>query len=145
MSEIKSFLSAEEEASVVDAIKAAEGNTSGEIRVHIEEHSDQEAMARAKAIFEELHMHETELRNGVLFYVGVADHSFVILGDQGIDDKVSDDFWESTRDLVISAFKEGAFAKGLINGISEAGMQLKSYFPHQPDDENELSDEISKS
>ncbi|MGB0837870.1 MAG: TPM domain-containing protein [Flavobacteriaceae bacterium] len=145
MSEIKSFLSAEEESSVVDAIKAAELNTSGEIRVHIEEHSDQEAMARAKAIFEELHMHETELRNGVLFYVGVADHSFVILGDRGIDDKVSDDFWESTRDLVISAFKEGAFAKGLINGISEAGMQLKSYFPHQSDDENELSDEISKS
>lgn len=145
MSEIKSFLSAEEESSVVDAIKAAELNTSGEIRVHIEEHCDQEAMARAKAIFEELHMHETELRNGVLFYVGVADHSFVILGDRGIDDKVSDDFWESTRDLVISAFKEGAYAKGLINGISEAGMQLKSYFPHQSDDENELSDEISKS
>jgi uncharacterized membrane protein len=90
-------------------------------------------------------MHKTDLRNGVLFYVGVQDHSFVILGDQGIDKVVADDFWESTKDLVIASFSKGDFAEGLVSGIREAGIQLKNYFPYESDDENELSDEISKS
>ena len=145
MSEIQVFLNPDQESKVVEAIKEAERNTSGEIRVHIEAHSDMDPMDRAKAVFAQLEMHKTEARNGVLFYVGVQDHSFVILGDQGIDQKVDDDFWESTKDIVLSNFKNGDFDKGLIEGILEAGKQLKAYFPFQSDDENELSDEISKS
>ena len=145
MSEIQVFLNPDQESKVVEAIQEAERNTSGEIRVHIEAHSDMDPMDRAKAVFAQLEMHKTEARNGVLFYVGVQDHSFVILGDQGIDQKVDDDFWESTKDLVLSNFKNGDFDKGLIKGILEAGKQLKAYFPFQSDDENELSDEISKS
>ena len=145
MSEIRVFLNPDQESKVVEAIKEAERNTSGEIRVHIEAHSDMDPLDRAKAVFAQLEMHKTEARNGVLFYVGVQDHSFVILGDQGIDQKVDDDFWESTKDLVLSNFKNGDFDKGLIEGILEAGKQLKAYFPFQSDDENELSDEISKS
>ena len=145
MSEIQVFLNPDQESKVVEAIKEAERNTSGEIRVHIEAHSDMDPLDRAKAVFAQLEMHKTEARNGVLFYVGVQDHSFVILGDQGIDQKVDDDFWESTKDLVLSNFKNGDFDKGLIEGILEAGKQLKAYFPFQSDDENELSDEISKS
>lgn len=145
MSELQVFLKPDQESKVVEAIKEAELNTSGEIRVHIEAHSDMDPMDRAKAVFAQLEMHKTEARNGVLFYVGVQDHSFVILGDQGIDQKVDDDFWESTKDLVLSNFKNGDFDKGLIEGILEAGKQLKAYFPFRSDDENELSDEISKS
>ena len=145
MSEIQVFLNPDQESKVVEAIQEAERNTSEEIRVHIEAHSDMDPMDRAKAVFAQLEMHKTEARNGVLFYVGVQDHSFVILGDQGIDQKVDDDFWESTKDLVLSNFKNGDFDKGLIEGILEAGKQLKAYFPFQSDDENELSDEISKS
>ena len=145
MSELQVFLNPDQESKVVKAIKEAELNTSGEIRVHIEAHSDMDPMDRAKAVFAQLEMHKTEARNGVLFYVGVQDHSFVILGDQGIDQKVDDDFWESTKDLVLANFKNGDFDKGLIEGILEAGRQLKAYFPFQSDDENELSDEISKS
>jgi len=145
MSSVKEFLSSKEESRVVEAIKMAELNTSGEIRVHIEQHTDLEAFKRAKEVFEKLNMHQTEARNGVLFYVGVQDHSFVILGDSGIDQKVSDDFWESTKNIVIENFKLGAFADGLIKGVLEAGNQLKEHFPFQSDDENELSDEISKS
>ena len=145
MSEIQVFFNPDQESKVVGAIKEAERNTSGEIRVHIEAHSDLDPMDRAKNVFAQLEMHKTEARNGVLFYVGVQDHSFVILGDQGIDQKVDDDFWESTKDLVLANFKNGDFDKGLIEGILEAGKQLKAYFPFQSDDENELSDEISKS
>jgi uncharacterized membrane protein len=143
--DLEGFLTKVEEDGIVEAIKEAEMNTSGEIRVHLEEHSQVDSFDRAKKVFASLEMHKTDLRNGVLFYVGVQDHSFVILGDQGIDKVVADDFWESTKDLVIASFSKGDFAEGLVSGIREAGIQLKNYFPYEPDDENELSDEISKS
>ena len=45
--------------------------------------------------------------------------------------------------MMVSQFKKGEFAIGLVKGIEMSGQQLKQYFPHQADDVNELSDEIS--
>ncbi len=89
-------------------------------------------------------MHQTEARNGVLFYLAYVDHAFSIFGDQGINKKVPEEFWDSTRDQMQAAFKKLAFAEGLIAGITEAGEVLKAYFPYQSDDQNELDDSISK-
>lgn len=137
-------LSAQEELDVVEAIKSAELNTSGEIRVHIDPSSDKDGLERAKEVFFELKMNETEAQNGVLFYLAVKEHKFAILGDAGIDKVVPDDFWNSTKELVIGEFKKGDFATGLQLGIAEAGKRLKEFFPYQKDDINELPDEISK-
>jgi uncharacterized membrane protein len=90
-------------------------------------------------------MHKTELRNGVLFYVAVNDHKFVILGDQGINDKVSDDFWDNTKEMMQDSFRKGNFKQGLVDGILKAGYELKTHFPYLADDIDELSNEISKS
>ena len=139
------FFSKSEEEQIVAAIKAAEKNTSGEIRVHIEASSKgKDPLERAVQIFQELEMHQTEARNGVLFYLAYEDHAFSIFGDQGINQKVSVGFWDSTRDQMQTAFKKLAFAEGLIAGITEAGEVLKAYFPYQSDDQNELDDSISK-
>lgn len=89
-------------------------------------------------------MHETKDRNGVLFYVGISDKKFAIIGDEGINNVVETDFWNSTKDIVIANFKEGNFKNGLIEGINSAGERLKKYFPYQSDDTNELSNEISR-
>lgn len=144
MPKIKDFFTPEEEQRVIEAIKTAEKDTSGEIRVHIEKSTDGDPLERAKAVFYELKMNETEAQNGVLFYVATESHHFAILGDKGINDLVSDDFWDNEKDLVLSYFKKGQFAKGLELGILEAGTKLKEFFPYQSDDLNELSDEISK-
>lgn len=145
MSVTEEFLTPEEEKEIVDAIVTAEKNTSGEIRVHIENHSEKPPLERAQEVFYQLGMETTVARNGVLFYVGVSDHTFAIIGDEGIDKVVEVDFWNSTKDLVISHFKEKKYKDGLIQGILKAGERLKSYFPYTDDDENELSNEISKS
>jgi uncharacterized membrane protein len=137
-------LSAQDELDVIEAIKSAELNTSGEIRVHIDPSSDKDGLERAKEVFFELKMNETEAQNGVLFYLAVKEHKFAILGDAGIDKVVPDDFWNSTKELVIGEFKKGNFATGLQLGIAEAGKRLKEFFPYQKDDVNELPDEISK-
>jgi uncharacterized membrane protein len=144
MAKTEAFLSIEDEQEIVQAIVSAEKNTSGEIRVHIEERSEKAPLDRAQEVFLELHMNETKDRNGVLFYVCVADKKFAIIGDEGIDKVVESDFWDCTKDIVISNFKEANFKNGLVEGILRAGERLKKYFPYQSDDVNELSNEISK-
>ena len=137
------FLSEEDQKLVVSAIGVAEKNTSGEIRLHIEDKCKEDLMDHAAFIFEKLEMHKTEQRNGVLFYVSIEPRGFAILGDAGINQMVANDFWDEIKENVIANFKEGNYAKGLADGIIKAGEQLKANFPYQTDDVNELSDEIS--
>ncbi len=144
MSEVEDFLSAADEQEIVSAILKAEQNTSGEIRVHIESTSTQDHFKRAEHLFHQLKMDNTRERNGVLFYVAVKDHKFVIMGDKGIDQVVPKGFWNTTRDIIQGHFREGRFKQGIVEGIVEAGKELKVHFPWKADDRNELSDEISK-
>lgn len=144
MSKAEDFLSNEEEQEVVEAIRIAEKNTSGEIRVHIENTTSKVPFERALEVFHELKMNETQLQNGVLFYFAVGDKAFAICGDKGINDLVASDFWNSTKDIMTAQFKSGKFKQGIVDGILSAGEQLKKYFPWSEDDTNELSNEISK-
>ena len=137
------FLNKEQQKLITDAIKEAELNTSGEIRVHIEADCKEDVLDRAAFMFEKLAMHKTELRNGVLFYLSVIDKKFAILGDAGINAVTPDNFWEEIKETVISHFKKNEFDLGLSAGIKMAGEALKKHFPYQSDDVNELSDEIS--
>jgi uncharacterized membrane protein len=132
-----------QQKAIVDSIKAAELNTSGEVQVHIENTCKKEVMDRATEVFASLNMHKTKLRNGVLFYLAVKDKKFAILGDAGINAAVAKDFWESIREAMQTEFRQGKFTEGLCDGIRKAGEQLKSHFPYQSDDVNELPDDIS--
>jgi uncharacterized membrane protein len=137
------YFTAENKLQIANAIRVAELNTSGEIRVHIEKYCKDDALDQAAYVFEKLEMHKTELRNGVLFYLAVEDHKFAILGDAGINQKVPEDFWEKTKEVVLSKFKEGYITEGLTSGILKAGEKLKEHFPYLEGDKNELSNEIS--
>ena len=137
------FFSEEDKLFITNAIKDAEVNTSGEIRVHLETKCKEDVLDRAAFIFEKLKIHETKLRNGVLFYLAVEDRKFAILGDAGINQVTSEDFWDNIKVEMLTHFKDGDFSKGLVHGIQMTGEALKSYFPYQRDDVNELSDEIS--
>lgn len=140
---VQKYFSEENKLHITNAIRVAETNTSGEIRVHIEKFCKEEVLDRAAYVFEKLGMHQTKLRNGVLFYLAFEDKKFAILGDAGINQKVPEDFWENVKEVVLKKFKDGLFADGLADGIIKAGEQLKAHFPYQDDDVNELSDEIS--
>lgn len=140
---IQKYFTEENKLQIANAIRVAELNTSGEIRIHIEKFCKGDVLDQAAYIFGKLEMHKTKLRNGVLFYLAIEDHKFAILGDAGINEKVSDDFWDKTKEIVLSKFKDGMITEGLTNGILMAGEQLKKYFPYQEDDKNELSNDIS--
>ena len=137
------FFTKEQKEAIKQAVQQAEKETSGEIRVHVENTCEGDVLDRAATVFDKLGMVQTELRNGVLFYVALKSHKFAILGDLGINSKVPQNFWESTKEIIIEHFKKGLFAEGLIEGISMAGKELKQWFPYQTDDVNELPDDIS--
>jgi uncharacterized membrane protein len=137
------FFSKEQKHLLLQSIKEAELATSGEIRLHIENHCKGDVFQRGVALFHTLHMHETAQRNGVLFYLAVKDKRFCIVGDKGIDQKVPPDFWDSIKNEMSQSFKEGKFAEGLCDAIGKAGKQLKVHFPYHSDDKNELADDIS--
>lgn len=140
---VQKYFTEEDKLQIKNAIRVAETDTSGEIRVHIEKYCTGDVLDQAAYVFEKLEMHKTKLRNGVLFYVAFDDHKFAILGDAGINRKVPNNFWEEISNDVLEKFKEEKYAEGIAEGIIKAGKQLKAHFPYQSDDVNELSDEIS--
>ena len=137
------LLTQKQQQRLVDAIKIAETNTSGEVRVHIQKSCTEDLFMLAQKKFVQLEMTKTQLRNGVLFFMAIKDKKFAVLGDKGINELVPDDFWQSTVDVMTESFKQQDLVGGLEKGILKAGEVLQSFFPYQSDDINELSDEIS--
>lgn len=138
------FFTKAEESRIISAIQEAERQTSGEIRVHLERRkTGSTAVDDAVKTFAALGMHQTELRNGVLVFLIPHEREFAIIGDQGIDAVVPEHFWEGVRDCMQAQFRQGAFVEGVCRGIELIGEKLKTFFPYQQDDNNELPDELS--
>jgi uncharacterized membrane protein len=138
------FLSKEQEKTIINAIKTAETNTSGELRVHLEDRcKGGDPIKRAIEVFGDLHMHETELRNGVIVYVAIKDHKIAVWGDEGIHTKVGQDFWNDVLATMKKYFQAGDYESGLQDAALLIGDKLREFFPYQKDDINELSDDIS--
>jgi uncharacterized membrane protein len=142
----KEFLEMLDQPRITAAIGAAERETSGEIRVHIQpKATGGEPRFVAERTFERLGMTKTALRNGVLLFIASEERSFVILGDKGIDEKVPERFWDEIAAKLAFRFLSGEFTEGIVEAITAAGQQLKTYFPRAEGDVNELSDEIDVS
>ena len=139
----KKLLSSSDETRLIKAIQLAELQTSGEIRVHIEKTTNGDPLEECKKKFTELNMHQTKDRNGILFYLAINSKSFAVWGDEGIHQKVNDEFWKSITDCSISYFKQNDFITGLEKSVEVCGEKLKLYFPLATDDKNELPNEIS--
>lgn len=139
----REHISKEDQAKIVKSIEEAELNTSGEIRVHIEGSCKSDPIQRAVLIFNKLKMFETAERNGVLIYVALKSKKFAIIGDNGINIKVPENFWEDVKEKIFTNFKDGNLTDGLCTAIEMAGTKLKEFFPRKDDDINEQSNEIS--
>ena len=132
-------LSEDQEAEVLLAIKEAELKTSGEIRVHIESHCKGHPVERAKVLFFDLGMDQTDLQNGVLVYLAIKDRKYAIIGDKGIDAKVPLHFWEEIRDEMKPFLSKNEFGKALALGVNRIGKVLVECFPYLDGDVNEIS------
>ena len=130
--------------SLVEAIKQAENQSTGEIRVHIDSTSVDNNAKVAFDVFKKLGMDQTKERNAVLFHVNFEKKYLTIIGDKGIHEKVHQKFWNDLHDKITQAFSEGKYYQGLHDAILETGMELKNFFPIKDgENPNELSNEIT--
>lgn len=143
MKAAKDFFTKEQKEDIRQAILDAELDTSGEVRVHIEQTCPGDVLDRSAYIFNKLGMQKTEKRNGVLFYLAIKNRRFAVIGDQGINAVVPEYYWDELKNVLLNHFREGHFTEGLIEGIAMTGSKLKKHFPYQTGDINELPDEIS--
>ena len=140
----KKFFSSEEQERILEEIRKAEDRTSGEIRVHLDCCSREIPLEKAKRVFHRLGMTQTKARNGVLIYLATEDRKFAIMGDEGIHRVVPENYWEEVKEKMQKQFREGRIGEGICLGIREIGEKLKTYFPVEKDDRNELPDTISE-
>lgn len=137
------FFTPEEEARIIEAIRLAESGTTGEIRVHLENDAKRDALTESLAVFHRLGMHQTRDRNGVLILLELKRQEFAIIGDEGINGKVTEDFWDEERDLLQNHFRRRQFTEGLVLAIEQIGAKLQRFFPMTGDNPNELPNDIS--
>lgn len=148
---ISRFLSEADFDAIALAIKAAEAGTSAEIRVHLERRVPRrmligrapDAVARAHRVFRRLGMHRTAERHGVLIYVAVEERRLAVIGDAGIHVRVGDSHWLRVRDLMVERLRSNAPREAIERAIEALGRSLAEHYPRRPDDENELSDDVS--
>jgi uncharacterized membrane protein len=140
----KDFFNTEEKQQITDAIRRAETMTSGEVRVFVESKcSYMDAIDRAAELFFQLQMQKTEARNAVLVYVAMKDRQLAIFGDEGIHQKVGDEYWSTEIKKMIANFNKENYATGISEVVHDVGEALTKHFPYNNDtDKNELPDDI---
>lgn len=140
----RNLLNTLEQAWVIDRIRKAESFTTGEIKVHLEDYASDNYFDRAAELFAALKMHETNHRNGVLIYVAVKEHHFVVMGDVAINQKVEEGFWEKVAGIIHDDFHNKDYFEGIAKAIRLVGTEMKAHFPSDGEvNPNELTDEIS--
>ena len=137
------FLDKNLKREIIHTITEAEKLTSGEIRVHIQSKCKEDVFSEAKKVFHRLKMHKTLNRNGILIFIALKSKHFAILGDGGIHEKVGNNFWNETKDIMTEYFKKDQIKEGIVAGIKSIGEKLKEHFPRKNDDKDELSNEPS--
>lgn len=140
---MNSFLTEQQMASLVEAIKTAENHSTGEIRIHIDSVTESGNAKKAVDVFKDLGMQYTKERNAVLFHVNFEQKYLTIIGDEGIHEKVHQSFWDQLHDKTTGQFAKGNYFEGLRHAVLETGLELKTYFPTGDENRDELPNEIT--
>jgi uncharacterized membrane protein len=116
---------------IVEAIRAAEQKTSGEIRVSISPNHVDEPVVAAHVEFMRLGMNQSLERNGVLIFVAPRSRKFAVIGDEAVHARCGDEFWRKVADVMGDYFRKSEFTAGIIHGVQKAGDLLTEHFPRK--------------
>lgn len=139
---VKEFVDKLDDAKIIEAISEAEKKSSGEICLFVAQQKVDNVLEAAQQEFIKMGMTKTNLRNGVLIYFAPLSQQFAVIGDQGIHEKCGDSFWASAADMMSKLLKEGKFTDAVVFGIRQVSNMLEQYFPRDPNDKNELPNQI---
>jgi uncharacterized membrane protein len=133
------------DSAIESAIRTAEARTSGEIRFVIETALDPHVAGRGHSpreraldVFGQFRVWDTELRNGVLIYVLVADRDVEILADRGAAAVIPASGWEAAARQMEQEFRAGRYREGAVAGVEAVGGLLEKHFPARAQNRDEL-------
>ena len=129
-------------ARVVAAIRRAEKQTSGEIRVVVCRERSDDPIATARQHFVRLEMTKTPERNGVLILLAPRSKNFAVIGDTGIHEKCGDAFWQDLAGTMTDYFKRSDFTGALELAVARTGTLLATHFPPGKRNPNVLPDSV---
>ncbi|MFG0249007.1 MAG: TPM domain-containing protein [Phycisphaeraceae bacterium JB051] len=135
------FLTPDERKQLTDAVQEAESKTSSQIKVVLLRHCWGKLTDKASSLFIKYGLDQLPDRNGVLILLVLTNRELLIYGDEGINDKVDDDFWTNIHDQMTTAFKNNDMGTGLEQGIQQIGKQLAIHFPRGLNHENTVDDQ----
>lgn len=128
------------------AIRASEATHAGEIRFALENSlppslvwRGMSGRERAVEVFSNLRVWDTAHNSGVLVYLLLADHDIEIVADRGIAARVDAAAWEAVAQTMETAFRQGEFERGALEGIRQIGALLTAHFPAPGKNPDELS------
>ncbi len=97
---------------------------------------------RALALFYERGLNKTRARTGVLIFISLLERRVWILGDEGINRKITPEFWEDLVQELTGGIRTGRPAEALRQVIEKCGAALAEHFKAAPGNANELPDEL---
>lgn len=102
----------------------------------------QKVNQRAERHFLESGVYDTKDRTGILIFISYLERRVELLADKGISEKIPREKWDAIVGHIIDGIKSNQLVKHLSESIRECGNLLAEQFPIQPDDVNELKDDI---
>lgn len=97
---------------------------------------------RALNEFYDIRIHHTEKATGILIFVSLMEHQVVIIGDEGISQKISQEDWQQAIDLLLKGLKSKNLCQGFVNALDWSGEKLATHFPKTENNSNELKNHL---
>jgi uncharacterized membrane protein len=116
---------------IAAAIREAESQTSGQIRVLVSPKHVDDPVAAAQKEFVRLGLDKSPDRNSVLIFVAPRARKFAVIGDAAVHAQCGDEFWRQLADAMSGYFRKGEFSEGIAHGIQKAGALLARHFPRK--------------
>lgn len=100
--------------------------------------NDMSARDRARALFTEYRIWDTDENCGVLVYVDIADHQVEIVADRGVGRVIALAEWQGVCDTMTRAFARNAYHDGVMEALRELNTLLEKHYPDEGRRDNQL-------
>ena len=144
----KRFFNQQDQHAIAQAVAAAEHGHIGEIQVVIEGHMPAreayylDTRGRAKQLFAELGVWDTELNSGILLYVNLCERKVEIVIDRGIQQATTQQVWNEVCKSIIEKMVQREYRQALVDGVTQIGTILDQFYANKIEDK---ADELSNS
>lgn len=144
----KRFFNQQDQHAIAQAVAAAEHGHIGEIQVVIEGHMPAreayylDTRGRAKQLFAELGVWDTELNSGILLYLNLCERKVEIVIDRGITDATTQEVWDEVCQCIIEKMSQQQYRLALTDGVTQIGSILDHFYANKIQDK---ADELSNS